>query len=180
MVGENRSDQCSPANERTANKSVFYHQKRAQRASALGCCLSLYCGSNVLLMEDVYTHGGFTTSLQLLCMFTSLYVCILIFLTQIFMLDFLPVINQNRTEPTKNDQNWGWEVTRDGSRPRSPVQMLEHEQATTPTSTPDWENNIILKKISVLSFYMLFCDLYLYTVGFKKTETTIIITFDTD
>ncbi len=144
MVGENRSDQCSPANERTANKSVFYHQKRAQRAATLGCCLSLYHGSNGLLMEVVYTHSGFT-SLQLLCMFTSLYVCILIFLTQIFILGFLPVINQNRTEATKNDKNWGWEVTRDGFRPRSPVQMSEREQAMTPTSTPEWGNNIILK-----------------------------------
>lgn len=166
MEGENRSDQCSPANERTANKSVFYHQKRAQRAAALGCCLSLYCGSNGLLMEDVYTHGGFTTSLQLLCMFTSLYVCILIFLTQIFILGFLPVINQNRTEPKKNDKNWGWEVTR-------------HDSDSDINS---WLRKQYYSEIDSV-FYNFTCCFVIYIYiqwGLKKTETTIIIMFDTD
>lgn len=110
-VGENRSDQCSPANERTANKSVFYHQKRVQIVAALGCCLSLYCSSNGLLMEDVYTHTQWlhylsSATLHVYILVCTNCLCILIFWTQVFLLGVLPVINQNRTEAMENDKNW--------------------------------------------------------------------------
>lgn len=51
--------------ELQTNLCSIIKSRTKARTAVLGCSLSFYCSSNGLLMEDVYTHSSFTTSVQL-------------------------------------------------------------------------------------------------------------------